>query len=209
MKLYTYEVAPNPRRVKLFLQYKGITLETENVNLGEAEQLTDRFKAINPFCTVPTLVLGDGETLIDAVSIGFYLDQKYPEKPLFGTSALEQAQVLGWDHRVFTDGLFPIAEMLRNQGDFFKDRALPGSINIEQIPALIERGRKRLYGFFATMEKHLQGREFIVGEQLSFADIDVFVVCDFAGWVKETIPAECVTLQSWYQRVGKLLGEVD
>ena len=39
MKLYTFDGAPNPARIAMFMQYKGITLETTQVNLGTEEQL--------------------------------------------------------------------------------------------------------------------------------------------------------------------------
>ena len=53
----------------------------------------------------------------------------------------------------------------------------------------------------------MDGRGYIVGEQLSLADIDFFVVCDFAGWVEESLPAHCVNLKALYQRVAEALGE--
>jgi glutathione S-transferase len=48
MKLYSFDVAPNPRRVGLFMAYKGIDIETINVDLGKKEQLMDDYLAINP-----------------------------------------------------------------------------------------------------------------------------------------------------------------
>ena len=60
MKLYTYDPAPNPRRLALFMAWKGIDVETQQVDLMTGEQLGDDYRAINPECTVPTLVLDDG-----------------------------------------------------------------------------------------------------------------------------------------------------
>ncbi|ARN72778.1 glutathione S-transferase family protein [Oceanicoccus sagamiensis] len=207
MKLYTFEIAPNPRRLKLFMQYKGIAIETETINIGEKEQFAESYKAINPSCTVPTLVLDDGSTLIDVISACLYLESVYPDKPLLGSSPLEQAQIVGWDHKIFVEGLTAVAEMLRNRGEFFQGRGLPGGAEVEQIPALIERGQKRLQAFFQVLEANLAERDYLVGDGISLADIDAFVLCDFAGWVKESIPEDCTQLQSWYQRVGKELGE--
>ncbi len=48
MKLYTYDAAPNPRRVNLFLAYKGIDIPKVQVNLRENEQLGDAYRAVNP-----------------------------------------------------------------------------------------------------------------------------------------------------------------
>jgi glutathione S-transferase len=147
MKIYSFDVAPNPRRVGLFMAYKGISIETINVDLGKKEQLMDDYLAINPAGTVPTLVLDDGTILTDAIACCTYLESLYPEKPLMGTTDLERAQVLGWSHKIFIQGLMAVAEMLRNQGDFFKNRALPGTLELEQIPALVKRGKLLLGNF--------------------------------------------------------------
>ena len=63
MKLYSFDSAPNPRRVGLFMAYKGINNETISVDPGKKEQLLDEYLAINPAGTVPTLLLDDGTTL--------------------------------------------------------------------------------------------------------------------------------------------------
>ena len=60
MKLYTFDPAPNPRRLTLFMQYKGIEIETQQIDMMAGEQLGDDFRKINPECTVPALVLDDG-----------------------------------------------------------------------------------------------------------------------------------------------------
>ena len=86
----------------------------------------------------------------------------------------------------------------------FKEKACR---EVEQIPALVERGKKRLHGFFRALEAHLVERDYLVGDAISLADIDAFVLCDFAGWVKESIPVSCTELQAWYQRVAKELKE--
>jgi glutathione S-transferase len=118
-----------------------------------------------------------------------------------GTTDLERAQVLGWSHKIFIQGLMAVAEMLRNQGDFFKNRALPGTLELEQIPALVKRGKLLLGNFFLMLEAHLQGKDYIVGDRLTLADIDALVACDFATWVKEAIPDHCPRLKGWYERV--------
>ena len=130
-----------------------------------------------------------------------YLESQYPDKPLLGTTDVERAQVMGWVHKIFTQGLMAVAEMVRNQGDFFKGRALPGTRDLEQIPELVARGKLRLEDFFEMLESHLQGREYIVGNSLTIADTDALVVCDFATWVEETIPDNCPAVQAWYDRV--------
>lgn len=207
MQLYTFSKAPNPKRLGYFLSLKGIDIPTKQIDLNQAEQFSESFKAINPSCTLPTLVLDDGTVLTDTVAICVYLESKYPEKPLFGRNKEEYAEVIGWTHRLYLEGLTPIAEVLRNQSDFFKDRALPGALNVPQIPDLIERGNIRLDAFWSNMNKHLLERQYIVGDQLTMADIDCFAVCNFANWIKKQIPEECASFRLWHERVEKLLNE--
>ena len=59
MKFYDYKIAPNPRRVRIFMAEKGIQLQTVQVDLAGGEQFSDAFKKINPDCTVPVLELDD------------------------------------------------------------------------------------------------------------------------------------------------------
>ena len=201
MKLYTFDAAPNPRRVTLFLAYKGITLPTEQVNLRENAQFTAEFRAINPQCTVPVLQLDDGSVLCEVIEICWYLEQLYPERPLFGTDSITQARVLGWDHYIYMDGLTAVAEVLRNTSKSFKDRAVPGPDSLLQLPELEARGRQRLQWFWQRLEQRLASSPFLAGNHFSFADIDALAVIDFAGWVKERLPENCSRLRDWVERV--------
>ena len=205
MKLYTFEMAPNPRRVGLFVKHKGIDLATETVDLTTKAQFDPAFKAINPRCTVPALQLDDGTVLADVIAICTYLDSLYPDKPLMGTTPLEKAQIAGWCHRLYVEGLMGVADVLRNTGDMFKDRALPGDVLIEQIPALVDRGMKRIDGFYQAMNQEVEGREFLVGDSLSQADIDLYVCLGFTQWVKRDVPDTCSALQGWRASMAERL----
>ncbi|MEW6996282.1 glutathione S-transferase family protein [Colwelliaceae bacterium BS250] len=205
MHLYTFPPAPNPQRLDLFLKYKGIEIDTSLLNMMQGEHFSEELKAINSHCTLPTLRLADGTVLTDTVAICFYLDGLYPEKPLFGSSPLESAQVIGLMHKLFLEGIIPIAEMLRNSSEKFKDRALPGRINIAQIPELIIRGKVRLDGFWLDIDEQLVGKLFLVGKQLTQADIDLYVICSFAGWAKEQVPNGCTNILAWHKNIDSIL----
>jgi len=205
MKLYTFDAAPNPRRVNLFLTYKGIKLPTQEVDLRTGQQFSADFVTISPRCIVPALELDDGTVICDAIAICWYLESRYPDRPLFGTEPLQQAQILSWDSFICSDGLSPIAEALRNRSDAFKDRALPGPERITQIPELESRGRKRLQSFWQRLDEHLAGSDFLIGSTITMADIDAFVVVGFAGWIKERIPEYRPHVLAWFQRVKPLL----
>jgi Glutathione S-transferase, C-terminal domain len=81
----------------------------------------------------------------------------------------------------------------------------PGPERVAQIPELEARGRQRVQLFWQHLEEHLDGREFLVGNAITMADIDAFVVVDFAGWIKERVPENRPRVQAWYQLITTLL----
>jgi glutathione S-transferase len=206
MKLFTYDPAPNPRRLALFMQYKGISLDTRQIDLGAAEQLRDQYRNMVPECTVPALQLDDGTVLSEVIGICTYLEALYPEKPLLGTTALEKARIISWDHRLFAAMSMAIAGMLRNRSKAFVNRALPGPLDVPQIPELVERGKLQLDYILPQLDRELASRQWLAGDNFTFADIDLLVAVDFMGWVKHSIPEDCTHLRAWYDRAKAELG---
>src|SRR5258705_3573769 len=99
MKLYHSTASPNSRRVRMFMAEKVISIPLQPVNLGENEQFSDEFKAINPRQQVPALVLDDGTTIAEVPAIWRFLEETYPEPPLLGGGAAGQALVTMWERR--------------------------------------------------------------------------------------------------------------
>lgn len=202
MKFYDCTTAPSPRRVRIFAAEKGISLPTVQVDLRNGEQFSEVFRAINPDCTVPALVLDDGLVIGDAVAICGYLEELHPDPPLIGTTPQERAVVTALNRQIERDGFFAAMDALRNTAKGLKDRALPGPHNYAQIPELAERGRARLENFFRDMDARLTDREFVAGSRYTIADISTMVLIDLAGWVKITVPVECANLRRWYSAVS-------
>src|SRR5690242_505142 len=101
MKLYIDSGrAPNPRRVRIFLAEKGVSLPVETVDLGAQAHKTAQFRAINPMQRLPALVLDDGMVIAESIAICRYLEALHPQPPLSGAGALEQALVEMWQRRV-------------------------------------------------------------------------------------------------------------
>lgn len=200
MKLFTYDPAPNPRRLALFMHYKGIALNTQQIDLGTAEQLGEDYRAINPDCTVPALQLDDGTVFSEVIGICTYLEALHPEKPLLGTTPLEKAKVISWNHKLFASLFSAVAGMLRNRSKSMINRALPGDLDIPQIPELVERGILQIQHMLPKLDAHLANSTWLAGENFSFADIDLLVAIDFMAWVKQSVPEECTHLKAWYTR---------
>ena len=206
MKFYTYDPAPNPQRVQMCLDYKGIELETIQVDMMTAEQLGEDYRRINPACTLPALLLDSGELLTEIPSICTYLEDTFPQKPLYGQSAEERAIIVGWSHKLYVSLFQPLADVFRNGHPNFKGRALPGPLDLEQIPALVERGKARLAHTWAQIDTHLAGSQFMVGDDFSFADIELLAVTGFAsGMVRQPVPESCSNIAAWRARAQAAL----
>jgi len=202
MKFYDCAVAPSPRRVRIFLAEKGLTVPTVQIDLRNGEQFSPAFRAVNPECTVPVLALDEGATLSDSIAICLYLEECHPQPPLMGIGAYDKALVAEWQRRAERDGMSAMAEAFRNATPAFKQRALPGASEYAQIPALAERGRARVQQFFRMMNARLAEHEFVAGERYTVADITTLVAVDFAGWIKLAIPDDCANLRRWHAQVG-------
>lgn len=202
MKFYDCTIAPSPRRVRIFLAEKGITLPTIQVDLRKGEQFSDAFRAVNPDCTVPVLELDDGARIADILAICVYFENVQPAPALMGVDAHDRAVVTAWQRRVERDGFFAVAEAFRNSTPAFKTRALPGPDDYEQIPALAERGRARMQKFYKLMDARFADNEFVAGARYTIADITTLVAVDFAGWIKLTVPDDCVHMRRWHAAVS-------
>lgn len=204
MTLYDCATAPSPRRARLLLAAKGIAHETVQIDLRAGEQLAEAFRKINPQCTVPALRTEEGDVLIDNAGIAAYLEARYPEKPMLGTTPQDKADIASWHWRAEFEGLMPIGEVMRNTSPAMVNRALPGPINYPQIAQLAERGLARLERFFLTLNERLEGRTFVAADHLSLADITAVVAVDFARIVKVRPDERHPQLMRWREKMAEM-----
>src|SRR6516164_8827987 len=96
MKFYDCVTAPSPRRVRIFLAEKDLTVPTVQIDLRNGEQFTPAFRALNPDCTVPVLELDSGVAITDIIAICRYFEELHPDPSLMGRSAEERAVIESW-----------------------------------------------------------------------------------------------------------------
>ena len=201
--LYDCATAPSPRRARILLAEKGVAHETVEVDLRRGEQLSDAYRKLNPQCTVPALRTDEGLLLTDNAAITAWLEARFPEPPLLGSTPEEKAEIASWHWRIEFEGLLAIAEALRNSAPAMANRALPGPVDYPQIPELAQRGLARVQQFFVMLNERLAGRDFIAANRFSIADITAVVAVDFARVVKLKPAEQHPQLQRWRQAMAQ------
>ena len=201
MLLYDCLTAPSPRRARMFIAEKGLDVPLREVSLKDGEQRTPEYLKEVPTGTVPVLCTDDGQLISENVAIAAYLEALHPEPPLMGRTPLEKARVLEWDFRVTFGAFTACAEMLRNSSPRMVDRALPGPLDVAQIPELAERGRARIGQFWSEMDAHLAEHTYMAGESYTFADITATCAVDFSKWVKASPLEEWGNIAEWHGRM--------
>ena len=196
MKLYDGGRAPNPRRVRIFLAEKAITVPLEAVDLGKLEQRSDAYRAVNPMQRVPALVLDDGTVITESIAICRYFEVLKPEPVLFGRTALEVALIEMWNRRVELHFYLPVSSMFQHLHPAMKAMVDP------QIPAWGEANRPRVFDFLQLLDGELAGRRYVAGNAFSVADITTMVSVDFMKVSKIAVPEELTNVRRWYADVA-------
>ncbi len=202
MIFYDCTTAPSPRRVRIFIAEKGIEVPTVQVDLRSGAQLEPSFRSKSPRCTVPVLELDDGTCLWETLAICDYLEGVRPEPVLMGQDRRERAQVLQWNARIEQDGFQAVSEVLRNAARGMKGRALSGPEGYEQIPDLVDRGRRRTAFFFGELDAWLADHRFVVGSNFTLADITALVVLEFAQRARIDPGGTFPNLDRWHEEVA-------
>ena len=187
-KLYVTRTAPNPRKALILLASKGIDiddmddLDVIDIDFAANEQMSEAFTKINPMQTVPVLTLDDGTVLNDSQAVCEYLDRVYGERSVMGNDVVQRAQVCSM-RRIAE------FEVLYNFMLAFQHSHPSKAQRVEQVPEFVAPSIARAVKALAYFETLLEGHEYLVGDQLSFADIVLYLGLDF-GKVLQVNPNE-------------------
>ena len=195
MKLYDARTAPNPRRVRVFLAEKGISVPVEQVDIVSAQNRSAEFRAKNVMGTLPVLELDDGTTIAESVAICRYFEELRPEPPLMGTDAKDRALVEMWQRRMEYEVFLPITQVFRNGHAFFKGR-------IPQVPEYGEVCRKHAEQRLEWLDGVLADRPFVAGERYTIADITALCAIDFGRVSNIRVTPEQPNLARWHAAVS-------
>lgn len=196
MKLYDSKVAPNPRRVRIFLAEKGVAVPTEQVDITAMQHKTPEYTAINPLQRMPSLVLDDGTVITESIAICRYFEMLQPEPPLFGVGPKDAAIVEMWNRRAEINFLANVAAVFRHTHPAMKELEVP------QVPAWAEANRPRVSWFLEMLDRELATREFIAGDRYTVADITMQVAADFMKPSRLAMPEGAANVKRWHAAVS-------
>jgi glutathione S-transferase len=197
MKLYDGGKAPNPRRVRIFLAEKGITLDLQPIDLGTMQHKSPAYTALNPLQRLPALVLDDGTVITESTAICRYFEALHPEPNLFGRTALEIATVEMWNRRIEMHFYGAVQSVFRHLHPAMKDFEVP------QIAEWGEVNKARVSDFLAILDAQLAQHPFVAGERFSIADISGLVTVDLMKPAKLVVGDELVNVKRWYLDVSQ------
>src|SRR5208282_2619678 len=173
MKIYDFTLAPNPRRLRIFVAEKGLKIPTEQVDIFAGKNRTPEMLAKNPAGGLPVMELDDGTHLAESVAICRYLEGLHPEPNLMGRDSREQAFIEMWKPRVELNLLGPAARAFQHTNELFKGR-------IKQFPEYGAAQRETVAQQFQWLDAQIGDKPFIAGDRYTIADITGEVAVDFA-----------------------------
>jgi glutathione S-transferase len=195
MLLYDSPVSGNCYKVRLLLAHLGIPYERQTVDVVDRSNRPELLGKLNPGLRVPTLVLDDGRPLAESGAILWYFGEGTRFVP--GDPYL-RAQVLQWMFFEQYD-LEPAIAVVR----FWVAYSGAPEVFEAERPAKMKAGE----GVLRTLEAHLDGREYVVGDALTLADIALYGythVAEEGGFSLEPHAA----VRAWLRRVASEPGHV-
>lgn len=196
MKIIETRTAPNPRRVRIFLAEKKITVPCEQLDLMAGDLKSASFSAINPMQRVPVLVLDDGTAISESVAICRYFEELYPEPPLFGIGPVGRATVEMWQRRLELGFFMHVAQAFRHL------HPKMAHLEVPQVPAWGEANRDKALAMLALLDTRLGESRYLAGADYSIADITLLVAVDFMKPARLVLPAGLDNLRRWHEDVA-------
>jgi glutathione S-transferase len=196
MKLYMNPLSPNVRRVRLTAAHLGLALEEKKLDFAKGEHKNPEFLAINPNGAVPALVDGD-YVLTESRAIMQYLASKKPESGLLPRDEAARADVTRWQ---FWDASHYSPQMAA----LAFEKLLKGMLGMgEPDPRKIEEALGNIRRFAAVLNKRLDGRQYVVGNALTLADLTLASSMMYSKQAEAPV-REFPHVEAWFGRMTEL-----
>ena len=197
MRIIETRRAPNPRRVRIFLAEKGVTVPFQEQDLMTGSLKSAEFTGLNPWQQVPVLIFDDGRRLCETVAICRYFEELQPNPPLMGSSPLGRAETEMWQRRVELGLFHRVAQVFRHL------HPKMAHLEVPQVAAWGEANKSKADAELRLLDIRLAQTRYIAGTEFSIADITALVAIDFMKPARLEVPIELVNLKSWYDAVSQ------
>ncbi len=188
MKLY--EFGPTRAlRARWTLQELGIEFEAIQIDLTAGEASSPEFLRLNPTAKLPVLVDGD-QVLTESVAIVLYLAEKYPDGGLLPKNLTDRAQVYRWLLFTATELEQPLWRIARHGFLYPKEK---------RSPADVQLAREDFRPMAKVMDRHMQGRSYVVGDSVTVADFVLAYTLDWAN--EEALLEDFPTLRQYLEKM--------
>ena len=200
MKLYD-SIGPNPRVVNMFLAEKGIDLPRHKIDLLAGENRQDTYKTVNPHGTTPALEIDEAMVIAEISAICEYIEELHPTPALIGETPMQRAETRMWTRRIDLNIVEPMTNGFRySEGlAMFKDR-------VHCIPAAAADLKAIAQERLTWLDGLIAGREWIVGDRYTLADILLYAFLDFGTQVGQPINQDNKNIVAWFERAKARTG---
>jgi len=170
--LQFYSLAtPNGQKVGILLEELGVDYDAYVINIGKGDQFTSGFVGVNPNSKIPALLDKKGPGghpihLFESASIDVYLCEKF-DSPLLPKDPALRAQIFNWAFWQMA-GQGP---MTGNFGHFF---VYAPADKVEARNYGVSRYGMEVQRLCDVLDKHLEGRQYVVGDHYTLADVLLF-----------------------------------
>jgi glutathione S-transferase len=195
LKLHCFGESGNSYKAALALEFSGLEWEAVFVDFFGGASRTPEFKSVNTMGEAPVLVdTAANYTVTQSGAIQDYVSQLSGK--FTGTSPEERREVLRW---VLFDNhkLSSMAGMTRFLMNFLPEAKRPAEV--------IAFNQGRLQGTYATLNTHLEGRNWIVGDTLTNADLSC---CGYLYYPEPFgfVRADWPNIDAWLTRISETEG---
>ena len=192
MKYYYHPASPNCRKVSAVIELLGVDAKYEFVDLPKGKQAQPEYLAVNPNGMVPALVDG-GKTVLESNCIIIHLAEKTDSELWPAEHRLEILRWMFWEqsHFMYATGMLFFQKLIKPMMG-----QEPDETRIGESVAKFRRHAKALDG-------HLAGREWLVGDAMTLADLAVASNLTFAD-ATELPMDEFPNIKRWYASIEEL-----
>ena len=176
MKIYDFVGAPNPKKLRVYLAEKGISVPLEPVDIITGANRRPEFLAKNPLGGLPVLELDDGTHLPESLAIIEYFEELHPTPPMIGSTPLERARVRSLERIAELGVLGRVATIFQNTHPFMAAR-------VKQSAEAAENARGQMAASLKALDDAIGSRPFVAGDRPTIADCTLLAALDFGEFV--------------------------